>query len=605
MTTTISNDFIADQFSLLSKLMDIHGENSFKTKTYSVAAFTLEKLPQPVRDLPLEKITTIKGIGDATGKKIMEILETGELRVLNEYIHKTPAGVIDMLRIKGLGPKKISTIWKEIEIESIGELLYACQENRLLLYKGFGEKTQNNVREAIEFMLRNSDHHLYAELEPYTQTLQQRLRDAFPSDQLSVAGDFLRQFETIDRLLFVTTADPTATSTFLEKEGFTSQTDTPTPTAEATKNYKSAEGILIQILHTSPENYTITLFENSCSGEFLEAWREKFPQTNTPYPSEEALFSAAGITYIPPFLREQKAVLEKATTSTTTATAGSVNQSTATNTATATNNANTIQPSNSMQPATTPRANIIQPSDIKSIIHSHSTWSDGSNTLEEMAAACIHQGFEYLVISDHSKSAFYANGLKEDRIREQHAQIDELNKKLAPFTIFKSIECDILNDGSLDYTDDILATFDLVITSVHSNLKMTEEKAMSRILKALENPYTTILGHMTGRLLLSRPGYPVDHKTIIDTCVRNHVAIELNAHPRRLDIDWRWISYALDRGALISIDPDAHSINGFKDIRYGTLAAQKAGLTPTQNLSSFNLQQFKNYLKETKAARGI
>jgi len=584
MTTSISNDFIADQFSLLSKLMDIHGENSFKTKTYSVAAFTLEKLPQPVRDLPLEKITTIKGIGDATGKKIMEILETGQLRLLNEYIHKTPSGVIDMLRIKGLGPKKISTIWKEIEIESIGELLYACQENRLLLYKGFGEKTQNNVREAIEFMLRNSDHHLYAELESYTQTLQQRLRDTFSSDQLSVAGDFLRQLETIDRLLFVTTANPTATSTFLQKEGFTPQPDATLPI----KNYKSAEGILIQFLHTTPDNYIITLFENSCSGEFLEAWREKFPNTQSAsYPSEEDLFTAAGITYIPPFLREQRSILEKATTTDTTpATAGSVNQS-------------------HTPGSTTAGSPIIQPSDIKSIIHSHSTWSDGSNTLEEMAAACIRKGFEYLVISDHSKSAFYANGLKEDRIREQHALIDELNKKLAPFTIFKSIECDILNDGALDYTDDILATFDLVITSIHSNLKMTEEKAMSRLLKALENPYTTILGHMTGRLLLSRPGYPVDHKTIIDTCVKNKVAIELNAHPRRLDIDWRWISYALDRGALISIDPDAHSIDGYKDIRYGTLAAQKAGLTPTQNLSSYSLEQFKNYLKERKAARGI
>jgi len=601
MTTTISNDYIADQFSLLSKLMDIHGENSFKTKTYSVAAFTLEKLPQPVRDLPLEKITSIKGIGDATGKKIMEILETGQLRLLNEYIHKTPTGVIDMLRIKGLGPKKIATIWKEIELESIGELLYACQENRLLLYKGFGEKTQNNVREAIEFMLRNSDHHLYAELEAYAQTLQQRLSDAFPSEQLSIAGDFRRQLETIDRLLFVTTADPAATTTFLEKEGLTPQADASSPN---TTTYKSAEGILIHILHTTPENFATTLFENSCSGEFLEAWREKLPHSSTSCSSEEALFSAAGIAYIPPFLREQKSVLEKAAATASSHTPASNTQSPNTP-GSNTQGPNAPSPhtpgSNTSQPFT----NLIQPSDIRSIIHSHSTWSDGSNTLEEMATACIQQGFEYLVISDHSKSAFYANGLKEDRIREQHAQIDELNKKLAPFTIFKSIECDILNDGALDYSDDILATFDLVITSVHSNLKMTEEKAMSRILKALDNPYTTILGHMTGRLLLSRPGYPVDHKTVIDTCVKNHVAIELNAHPRRLDIDWRWISYALDQGALISIDPDAHSIQGYKDIRYGTLAAQKAGLTPTQNLSSFNLQQFKNYLTERKKTRGI
>jgi DNA polymerase (family X) len=217
-----------------------------------------------------------------------------------------------------------------------------------------------------------------------------------------------------------------------------------------------------------------------------------------------------------------------------------------------------------------------------------------------MAAACIAKDYEYLVISDHSKSAFYANGLKEDQIREQHAQIDILNQKLAPFTIFKSIECDILNDGTLDYTNDILSTFDLVIASVHSNLKMSEEKAMGRLLKAIENPYTTILGHMTGRLLLSRPGYPVDHKRIIEACVQHGVVIELNAHPRRLDMDWRWINYALEQGALISIDPDAHTIEGYNDIRYGVLAAQKAGLQPERNLSSFGLDAFREYLSRRR-----
>jgi DNA polymerase (family 10) len=572
---TISNDYIADQFSLLSKLMDIHGENSFKTKSYSVAAFTLEKLPQPLQGLPLEKITSIKGIGDAIGKKIQEIIETGQLRLLHEYINQTPPGVMDMLRIKGLGPKKIATIWKEIEIESIGELLYACQENRLLLYKGFGEKTQNNVRDAIEFLLKNQGSHLYAEVEAYTLAVHAKLETAFPTDKIAIAGDFRRQLEIIDKLLFVTTATPEVTHAFLEKEGFTSQE----------QGYKGAEGVLVEMIHTTPGQYAATLFDHSCSGEFLEAWRERTPAARTATPdtvaaaipaastnsptdaasdSEEALFAIANLPFIPPFLREQRSVLDRP-----------------------------------------PGAPLIQPADIKAIIHSHSTWSDGSNTLEEMAAACIQQGFEYLVISDHSKSAFYANGLKEDRIREQHAQIAELNKKLAPFVIFKSIECDILNDGALDYSDDILSTFDLVITSIHSNLKMTEEKAMTRLLKAIENPYTTILGHLTGRLLLSRPGYPVDHKTIIDACVRNKVAIELNAHPRRLDMDWRWIGYALDQGALISIDPDAHSIGGYKDVRYGTLAAQKAGLTPARNLSSFTLEEFKTYLAERKKSKGI
>jgi DNA polymerase (family 10) len=567
---TISNDHIADQFSLLAKLMDIHGENSFKTKSYSIAAFTLEKLPQPIQDLPPEKITAIKGIGDAIGKKIQEIIQTGELRLLHEYIHKTPPGVIAMLQIKGLGPKKIATIWKEIEIESIGELLYACQENRLLLYKGFGEKTQNNVREAIEFLLKNQGSHLYAEVETYVQTLHQQLQQNFPEEQLSITGDFRRQLEVIDKLQWVTTVTPPAIQTFLEKQGLSPQPEN--------NQYKGAEGPLVEIIHTTPGTFVTTLFETSCSGEFLEAWRERTSAGTPPsaIPSatplkppttEEDIFTAANLPFIPPFRREQTLVLEQA--------------------------------------AAGPLAPTIQPTDIKAIIHSHSTWSDGSNSLEEMAAACIQKGFEYLVISDHSKSAFYANGLKEDRIREQHAQIEELNKKLAPFTIFKSIESDILNDGALDYPDDILSTFDLVIASVHSNLKMSEEKAMTRILKAIENPYTTILGHMTGRLLLSRPGYPVDHRTIIDRCVKNQVAIELNAHPRRLDMDWRWIAYAVEQGALISIDPDAHSVNGYKDIKYGTLVAQKAGLKPARNLSSFSREEFKTYITERRTARGI
>jgi DNA polymerase (family 10) len=222
-----------------------------------------------------------------------------------------------------------------------------------------------------------------------------------------------------------------------------------------------------------------------------------------------------------------------------------------------------------------------------------------------MAKECIKKGYEYLVISDHSKSATYAKGLSEERIREQNRYIDELNGQLAPFKIFKSIECDILNDGSLDYTNNILASFDLIIASVHSNLKMPEDKAMARVMNALSNPYVTILGHMTGRLLLSRKGYPLDHKKIIDTCATNGIAIEINAHPRRLDMDWRWIEYATQKNVLLSINPDAHNLEGFNDIKYGVLAAQKGGLTKEQNLSSFSLQQFEEYLSNRRKQKGI
>ncbi|HEV2354090.1 MAG TPA: helix-hairpin-helix domain-containing protein [Puia sp.] len=540
---SIDNDYIAGQFSLLGKLMDIHGENSFKTKSYSVAAFTLEKLPTPVQDIPPDKITSIRGFGDAIAKKIREILETGELSLLQQYIANTPPGILEMLQIKGLGPKKIATIWKEMEIESVGELLYACQENRLLLYKGFGEKTQFNVREAIEFRLRHIGSHLYADIDTYALQLESALKAAFPTEQVALTGEFRRQLEVITKLEFVSTAAPAANAAWLAAN-------------------PCEEGVAIEFIHCQPADFTRTLFQSSCSGEFFEAFRERAGMIAQPT-SEEEIFAAGHFPFLPPFLREQRVVLDR------------------------------------------PVPSVIQPGDIRGVIHSHSKWSDGSYTLEEMANACIQKGFEYLVISDHSKSAFYANGLKEERIREQHAQIEDLNRRLTPFRIFKSIESDILNDGALDYSNDVLATFDLVIASVHSNLKMTGEKAMSRLIRAIENPYTTIIGHLTGRLLLSRPGYPVDHKKIIDACVANQVAIELNAHPRRLDMDWRWIGYALDRGAFISIDPDAHYISGFDDIRYGVLAGRKAGLTKERNLSSFSLDEFERYLADRKKSRGI
>lgn len=324
-----------------------------------------------------------------------------------------------------------------------------------------------------------------------------------------------------------------------------------------------AENVLLKFYTSNDPGFYSTLFRTSCS----EAFAAGIQLAGERYDSEEAIFAAAGIPFIAPALREQAKVIDYAK-------------------------------NNGGSP-------LIQPSDIKGVIHSHSDWSDGLHTIEVMAKACIDKGYEYLVISDHSKAAAYAKGLSEERIREQHRYVDELNAKLAPFRIFKSIECDILGDGSMDYSNNVLSTFDLVIASIHSNLQMNEDKAMMRLLGAIRNPYTTILGHMTGRLLLSRPGYPVDHVTIIEACVENKVVIELNAHPRRLDIDWRWIDIALEKGALISVDPDAHSTEGYEDCRYGVLAAQKGGLTAEKNLSSFSLIEFEKYLQERKISKGI
>lgn len=557
----MDNYQIAENFSLLGKLMDIHGENNFKAKTYAIAAYHVENLTEQLSDMPVEKIPVIKGIGESTGKKIIELLETGELKVLQDMISKTPPGVIELLNIKGIGPKKIHTIWKEMEIESIGELLYACQENRLKLYKGFGEKTQQNIIETIEYYLHNQGSYLYPQVEAVAPQIVVYLEKLFGQANVLLTGTYKRQLEIIDELEFVVNS-----TNDLIKPKFISAS--PPELLEEKPDsllYKLHNGLRLR-LYTGSENFKQRIFATSGSAEFSAAFEKQFPDID--YSKGDVMvFEQAKISFIPFCLRETAAVIEKAKTN-------SIPQ-------------------------------LIQPGDIKGIIHSHSNWSDGSYTVEEMAKAAKEKGFEYLVLSDHSKSAFYAQGLNEERIAAQQQHVNELNDKLTGFKIFKSIECDILNDGSLDYTNSILSTFDLVIVSIHSNLKMSEEKAMLRLLNAIENPYTTILGHMTGRLLLSRKGYPVDHKKIIDACAANHVAIELNAHPSRLDIDWRHIDYALQKNVLISIDPDAHTIEGFDDIRYGVLAAQKAMVTKEQNLSSFGLKAFEGYLEKVRSLKGI
>ena len=243
---------------------------------------------------------------------------------------------------------------------------------------------------------------------------------------------------------------------------------------------------------------------------------------------------------------------------------------------------------------------LVESNDLRGILHNHSTYSDGNHSLKEMAEYCKELGFEYLGMCDHSKSAFYANGLKEEAVIKQQAEIDKLNIALSPFKIFKGIESDILFNGELDYDESILKSFDFIVASIHSNLKMDKAKATQRLIKAIENPFTTILGHPTGRLLLSRPGYEIEHAKVIDACAENGVSIELNANPYRLDIDWRWISYALERNVMISINPDAHRKEGYHDMYYGVGAARKGGLTRSMTMNALSLEAIEKKFAERK-----
>jgi DNA polymerase (family 10) len=552
----MDNFQIADAFTLLAKLLDIHGENSFKSKSYASAAFAIEKLPIQLENISPEKLASLKGIGTSTAQKITEMLQTGKIKALEEIIFITPKGIIEMMQIKGLGPKKINAIWKEMGIETIGELWYACKENRLKLFKGFGEKTQADVMSKIEFFQKSKCSFLYAQAEKVAPFFHEFLQKIFPDSKIMVTGKMARQLETIEALEWVIALEeteilnnisPVDGITFKEKSG-----DALIFSTEA--------GIEIILYQATAENFTVLSIQHSSSPEFFE----QLPVITTPVTDEVSYFAAAKLPFYPAMCREfPEMVLKK----------------------------------------TKIPKNLIQPENIRGLIHCHSTWSDGSHSIEEMAKAAIGQGLEYMAISDHSKSAFYANGLQEERIIAQHKEIESLNKKLSPFRIFKSIESDILHDGSLDYNNGVLESFDLVIASIHSNLNMPEEKAMTRLIKAIENPYCSILGHMTGRILLSRSGYPVNHRKIIDACAANQVVIELNANPSRLDIDWRHIGYALDKNVLISINPDAHHVDGIADTRYGVLVAQKAMVTTTQNLSSFTLEAFTSFIEKTKAKK--
>jgi DNA polymerase (family 10) len=554
----MDNSSIADIFSLLSKLTDIHGENGFRAKTYASAAFSIEKLDTRLDEADPKSIASLKGIGDSTARKILEVLETGRLKALDDLIASTPPGILEMLKVKGLGPKKIATIWKEMGIESIGELLYACEENRLLLYKGFGAKTQQNVKESVEFMLRHKDLFLYAECVAVAEETERSLRKVYPDRRFETTGAYRRQSPVVSQIEWVTTATQAELSAHLTGKGYSGSEHR---SDRVSYHAEGSPGLCFHLCNEA--DLPDMLFRTTSSEDFLKAW-DGIGDTSR-VESEHEAFQRRGLSYVPPFMREDASIVE--------------------------------------QSRRGPLPETLTKTDIRGIIHAHSDWSDGSHSLSKMAEACRDMGMEYLVISDHSRSAFYASGLSIERVREQHSEIDRLNATLAPFRIFKGIESDILNDGSLDYPDEVLASFDIVIASIHSNLKMSQEKAMQRLLAAIANPYTAILGHMTGRLLLSRPGYPVDHERIIDACAEHGVAIEINAHPRRLDMDWKWIPYAVGKGVLLSIDPDAHSTEGCDDIIYGVLASQKGGLTASGNLSSMGLPAFSEWVSSVRSKR--
>jgi len=570
----VDNRALIRAFRLTAQLMELHDENPFKIRAYEGTASALEQLSVPVADIERHGLPDRAGLSKTAAAKVAEMLDTGSFDELTRLLNSTPPGVVELLKVKGIGPKKIRSLWKDLGIESPEQLREAAQNDEVSKLKGFGKKTQDAILAALEFTDQSRGKLLYPQAEELADDLLRRLQEVAGAAQAAVAGEVRRRLETIEivSLVVATTQPPAVHAVLNQLDGLTPDPRRSGPFAW--RGTTTASGVKVEVLLVAPDDFVNELLLHSSAEEHLtepltDEVRPGQPATlrqwlrREKFSAEPELYQRAGLQYVEPELREGLGELALA------------------------------------RENKLPR--LLEDQDLRGSLHNHSTYSDGSHSLREMATFLRDQGYEYLGICDHSQAAHYANGLSPERVRQQQREVDELNQELAPFRIFKGIESDILSDGALDYPPPVLETFDFVVASVHSNLKMDERKATARVLRAIENPYTTMLGHPTGRLLLRREGYPLNHKAIIDACAQHNVIIEINANPWRLDLDWRWVRYALDQGVQLSINPDAHHTNGYADMRYGVLMGRKGGLTKEMTFNAKSVEEAAAYFTQRKA----
>jgi DNA polymerase (family X) len=557
------------QLKLIIKLMELHDENVFKIRGYQSVVNMLDRGDVSIEGLDLNGLQAINGIGKSIGEVIYALVQTQTHPYLESLLTKTPSGIIEILEINGLGPKKVKALWEELNITSIHELLEACQSGQVAKAKGFGQKTQESILASLAFREINQGKYLFAEIYPLAQSMISQIEEIAGVEQVVAVGEFARKQEVIDSLEWlISTSEPTQVLTSLTaSEDFQQNRKNSSPfkwrgtwgSAEikVTLHFiKPKAFIKEKIIRTSSKAHLLYSLE---TGKNL---LESIADIEV-FATESDAYTAAGLPWIPEEMREGLFEFDWIKNYQV--------------------------------------EDLIKDHDLRGILHNHSTYSDGKHTLRLMAEACRNMGYEYLGISDHSRSAFYANGLDIDRVAQQQQEIDMLNKEMSPFKIFKGIESDILVDGRLDYPDEVLATFDFVVASVHAVLNMDKSKATKRLIQAIANPYTTILGHPTGRLLLRREGYPLDHKEVIDACAEYGVVIEINANPWRLDLDWRWIHYAMEKGVMLSINPDAHQVEGYSDMQYGVITGRKGGLTKSMTFNALSLVEMEMYLQQRKA----
>ena len=554
----MENDELVDSLELLVKLWDVHGVNEFKAKNLSFAVRGLDKFPGKINQLTTDQLVLIPGVGKIIVQLIYQLAQTGTCQELEEIVEKTPAGILDLLKIKGLGAKKVRAIWQELNVSNFEDLNTACQNGQIEKLKGFGSAIQSSIQSQIIYIQENRKKLRLDKAIFLSDRILAMLQVTF--DKIAISGELRRNCEVITSLVFVIETDSIfgSQSEISELKGFAEDLQASSPFTW--RGFFEDHLIPIEIHLVNESEFVSALFQHSAHENHLESidFYNQF-QGKTLF-TEESIYQASNKPYILPEMREGLQEFEWA--------------------------------------GQHKNTDLIEEQDLQGCLHNHSVYSDGKNTLQEMAEACRSLGLHYFGIADHSQYAAYAGGLKEEDVYRQHEEIDRLNSLWSDFTILKGIEADILPDGSLDYNDHILSQFDYVVASVHANLTMDLDKAMDRLIRAIENPYTSILGHPTGRLLLSRPGYPLNTHKILDACLANGVSIELNASPYRLDLDWRHIYAAMDKGVFVSINPDAHKIEGLKDMTYGVKVGRKGGLLKALTLNALPLNDLIAFFKK-------
>ena len=518
----------------IAQYLELSDPNRFKSRAFERAARAVENLERDIADIVASgKLLETPGIGKAIGPIIEELVSTGQSRYLDELRKQFPAGIFDLLRVPALGLKKIGVLYDKLGVGSLDQLESAALEGKVAKLKGFGAKTQTKILEGIEKARKRESQYLLPTALEVGERIRERLAQFDEIENAEVVGSVRRRLEVVRNVnVAISTADPKAVM-----RGLTKVVDRFEIIDEVTARGWARNEMTAWFHLSKPADFGTTVLRTTGSAEFIAAFEKK--AGNIKARTEIELFKRAGIPFVEPERRESADVLKEKK-----------------------------------------RARLVEPDDLRGTFHVHTTYSDGRNSVLQMLSTAKERGYEYVGISDHSKTAYYAGGLTEDRVDEQQAEIAEKEKEVKPLRVFRGTEADILADGSIDYGPQVLKRFDFVVASVHSQFNMPKDQMTERILKALDDPHVTFLGHLTGRKLLVRDGYSVEFDRIFEKAGERGVMIELNGNPYRLDLDWRLVPRALDRGVIFSIHPDAHSIAEMSHVISGTWVARKAGLSP-------------------------